>query len=118
LLRGNELSGFTGVQGEIPFFSGRGGVLISGKQRARSVWDGGRGRGACCASGGQAKLRPAAGIARGLDRFRQDQEQKPYHVGHGGVVVGRNLARLAVEFGSTATVMFLTVRMFGFRETS
>jgi hypothetical protein len=44
-------------------------------------------------------LRAAAGVARGLHRFGQDQEQKPYHVGYGGVVVGRNPPRLAVEFG-------------------
>jgi hypothetical protein len=44
-------------------------------------------------------LRPAAGVTRGLHRFGQGQEQKPYHVGDGGVVVGRNPARLAVELG-------------------
>jgi len=90
--------GFTGVQGEISFFSGEGeGVFIfSGRVLSG---DGGRGRGARCASGSPAKLGSAAGVARVLDRFRQNQEQKPYHVGHGGVVVGRNLPGLAVEFG-------------------
>jgi hypothetical protein len=43
-------------------------------------------------------LRAAAGVARGLHRFGQDQEQKPHHVSDGGVVVGGNLPRLAVEF--------------------
>ena len=59
----------------------------------------GRGSGAGSAGGGQAKLRPATGIAGGLHRFGQDQEQEPYHVGNGGVVVGRNLSRLAVKLG-------------------
>jgi hypothetical protein len=44
-------------------------------------------------------LGPTAGVARGCYRFGQGQEQKPYHVGYGGVVVGGNPARLAVELG-------------------
>ena len=59
----------------------------------------GRSSGAGSAGGGQAKLRPATGVTRGLHRFRQGNEQEPYHVGHGGVVVGGNPARLAVELG-------------------
>jgi len=96
LLRGNGFRGVYRRTGRnLSFF--RGGVgRERGSVRGR---DGERGRGAGCASGGQAKLRPSAGVARGLDRFRLDQEQKPYHVGYGGVVVGGNLSRLAVEFG-------------------
>jgi hypothetical protein len=44
-------------------------------------------------------LRPATGVARILHRFGQGQEQKPHHVGYGGIVVGGNPARLAVELG-------------------
>jgi len=59
----------------------------------------GRGSGVGSAGGGRAKLGPATGVTRGLHRFGQDQEQKPHHVGYGGVVVGGNPARLAVELG-------------------
>jgi len=84
------LVGFTCVQGEISFFSGEG---VAGREGAGAFGVGTAGVAARPNCG-----RPP-GIARGLDRFRQNQEQKPYHVGDGGVVVGRNLPRLAVEFG-------------------
>jgi len=101
LLKGNGLSRVYRRTGRnFAFFRGGGGGInfLVNSGRVRSG-DGRRGRGACCASGGQGKLRPAAGVARGLHRFRQDKEQKLYYVGYGGVVVGRNLPRLAVEFG-------------------
>ena len=44
-------------------------------------------------------MRATARVASGLHRFWKDQEQKPYHVGYGGIVIGCNLSRLAVEFG-------------------
>jgi hypothetical protein len=58
-------------------------------------WGGGSGG----AGGGKAELRTATGVARGFHGFGQNQEQKPHHVGYGGVVLGGNLPRLAIEFG-------------------
>jgi hypothetical protein len=48
---------------------------------------------------GVAELRPATGVARGFERLGHDQEQKPHHIGDGGIVFGREVARLAVELG-------------------
>jgi hypothetical protein len=36
---------------------------------------------------------------RATRRFGQGQEQKPYHIGYGGVVIGSNLPRLTVKLG-------------------
>lgn len=44
-----------------------------------------------------AKLRTAAGEARGFDRFREGHKQEADHVGDGGVVLGGKTACLAVE---------------------
>lgn len=63
------------------------------------------------ASRSDAELRATAGETRGLERLGHSSEQIPDHTGDGGVVFGGEPARLAVESGSTATVMFLTVRM-------
>jgi hypothetical protein len=51
------------------------------------------------AGSSDAELRPATGVARSLERLGHDQEQKPHHVGDGGVVFGRKVAGLAVELG-------------------
>ena len=92
--------GFTGIyrRTERNFaFSRGGGGRVDGRGCGRGQ---GSGAGSAVgAVGGQAKLRSAAGVARGLHRFGQGNEQEPYHIGYGGVVVGGNPARLAVELG-------------------
>ena len=90
LLNGNRIIGVYRRTGRSSVFfweRGAGGVDVRG-----CGW--GRGRGARCC---QAKLWAAARIARGLHRFGEGQEQKPNHVGHGGVVVSSNFSRLAVK---------------------
>jgi len=94
LLKRRGLAGIYRNTGRYFAFYRGGGGGKRGRGRGR-----GRGSGEVTAVGGQAKLRAATGEARGLHRFGQDQKQKPYHIGYGGVVVGRNLPRLAVEFG-------------------
>src|ERR1039458_707554 len=94
LLKGMWLTGIYRRTGRnFAFFRGGGG-RVRGRGRGR-----GQGSGAGGTGGGQAELRGAAGVARGLHRVGKGQEQKPHHVGDGGVVVGGNPARLAVELG-------------------
>ena len=94
LLRGMWLTGIYRRTGRnFAFFRGGGG-RVRGRGCGR-----GRGSGAVAAVDGQAKLRGAPRVARGLHRVGKGQEQKPHHVGDGGVVVGGNPARLAVELG-------------------
>src|ERR1039458_2096207 len=94
LLRGMWLTGIYRRTGRnFAFFRGGGG-RVRGRGCGR-----GRGSGAVAAVDGQAKLRGAPRVARGLHRVGKGQEQKPHHVGYGGVVVGGNPPRLAVELG-------------------
>jgi hypothetical protein len=46
---------------------------------------------------GDAELRPATGVAGGFERLGHGQEQKPHHVGDGGVVFDRKAPGLAVK---------------------
>jgi hypothetical protein len=75
LLKGMGLTGIYRRTGRNFIFSRGGAGWVRGRGCGR-----GRGSGAggtVGAGGGQAKLRAAAGVARGLHRIGQGQEQKP-----------------------------------------